>query len=573
MRNDQPPHVGGFAFEGTLMADEQDFSSVLYQVDPFGKIDITKPLRLLPQGTWFRGARKLEVTADRLQEMAKNFKGGQPNFRVGINLDHEENGGKVGDIKDVAYLQDGPKGPGLYATDYDLLPKGMKAVEEDGYDGVSAEVVWTLNNGAKYQDPRTGTEMDNVLVGLALTPQPFFGHDELAIYHTERGEVPVEKFNLDAPGQQYLPYGGASTWDEYDAYKQSAEIADEASDMANVMKMLMNNAMTQASQNGDYKSAATAITNLASGLEKRYSNLGQSKDGEDMRAKFDEPEYFRTFTAEQRRQLAKKGFALPDGSYPIENKQDLQNAIRSIGRTNKPKAQVKRHIIKRARALGATDMLPQDWRTSNMSVMEQIKALFQGDEAQEELADIRKQVEAGELDAESVVNELGDELAEQVLGVELMSVQGEDKMADGPEIETLSVALAETKAKADKLEAELKTERMARRNSELKREADAFKALPIKVETYVEKMGALEAVSQEMADWLREQFAAFDTAMEEAGLLKEIGSEQENEGTDLNTLALAKIKSDFGGDMSKYSEAFTIVGKEHPELAKAYAAA
>lgn len=75
------------------------------------------------------------------------------------------------------------------------------------------------------------------------------------------------------------------------------------------------------------------------------------------------------FSTERRKQLAKKGFALPDGSYPIENIQDLKNAIRAFGRAPEGKrAQVKRHIIKRAKALGATNLLPDDWKKNLMTV-------------------------------------------------------------------------------------------------------------------------------------------------------------------------------------------------------------
>jgi len=71
----------------------------------------------------------------------------------------------------------------------------------------------------------------------------------------------------------------------------------------------------------------------------------------------------RTFTAEERKDAAASGAAMKDGSYPIENTSDLENAIRAFGRAkNKPAA--KRHIIRRAKALGATDKLPADWRGS-----------------------------------------------------------------------------------------------------------------------------------------------------------------------------------------------------------------
>lgn len=68
----------------------------------------------------------------------------------------------------------------------------------------------------------------------------------------------------------------------------------------------------------------------------------------------------REFSAEQRQALADKGHALPDGSFPIVGVGDLRNAIRAFGRAGN-KAKAKRHIIKRARALGRTDLIPEGW--------------------------------------------------------------------------------------------------------------------------------------------------------------------------------------------------------------------
>lgn len=68
-----------------------------------------------------------------------------------------------------------------------------------------------------------------------------------------------------------------------------------------------------------------------------------------------------TFTAEQRRQMARSGVALPDGSFPIRNAGDLGNAVRAFGRTAAGKRrQVANHIKRRARALGLTDRLPTE---------------------------------------------------------------------------------------------------------------------------------------------------------------------------------------------------------------------
>ena len=51
---------------------------------------------------------------------------------------------------------------------------------------------------------------------------------------------------------------------------------------------------------------------------------------------------------------------MPDGSFPIVTVEHLKNAIRAIGRAKDPAA-VKRHICKRARALGALDLVPDGW--------------------------------------------------------------------------------------------------------------------------------------------------------------------------------------------------------------------
>lgn len=64
------------------------------------------------------------------------------------------------------------------------------------------------------------------------------------------------------------------------------------------------------------------------------------------------------FSEEEREALAKKGIALPDGSFPIENVEDLKNAIHAYGRAKDQKAAAK-HIAKRAKALGKSDLIPQ----------------------------------------------------------------------------------------------------------------------------------------------------------------------------------------------------------------------
>jgi len=189
------------------MGDVPEFVSFKIAFTPFERLKDDEPLKLIPEGVFYRGKRKLEITADILKKVAKNFASGLPRFRVPINLDHSQNGGKVGNILDVKYLPDGPKGAGLYVTDYELTEKGRAAIEENGYDGVSAEIIWDINGG-KYQDPETGKTVSNVLVGMALTPKPFFGHKHVAIFSA----VPTEE------SAAFTPYNGAKSFDEYKRY-------------------------------------------------------------------------------------------------------------------------------------------------------------------------------------------------------------------------------------------------------------------------------------------------------------------------------------------------------------------
>ncbi len=67
------------------------------------------------------------------------------------------------------------------------------------------------------------------------------------------------------------------------------------------------------------------------------------------------------FSDEKRAKLAESGAALPDGSFPIENTQDLKNAIQAYGRA-KDKDKAKAHIIARAKSLGDEALLPDDWK-------------------------------------------------------------------------------------------------------------------------------------------------------------------------------------------------------------------
>jgi hypothetical protein len=65
------------------------------------------------------------------------------------------------------------------------------------------------------------------------------------------------------------------------------------------------------------------------------------------------------YSAEERRAAALNGQAMPDGSHVIENSADLARSFLSWAQSGKPEGELKRHILARARAIGAAGMLPE----------------------------------------------------------------------------------------------------------------------------------------------------------------------------------------------------------------------
>lgn len=71
-----------------------------------------------------------------------------------------------------------------------------------------------------------------------------------------------------------------------------------------------------------------------------------------------------------RKKLAKSGKAMPDsegsgGRFPIRNRSDLAKAIKAVGRAKggeEGRRKVRRFIIRRARALNLSNMIPDSWQ-------------------------------------------------------------------------------------------------------------------------------------------------------------------------------------------------------------------
>lgn len=86
-------------------------------------------------------------------------------------------------------------------------------------------------------------------------------------------------------------------------------------------------------------------------------------DSETQMAMYDSSVGKKDYSTSQREAMAEENTAMPDGSFPIANATDLRNAIQSVGRAKDYNA-AKQHIMRRARALGMVDALPEDWKNS-----------------------------------------------------------------------------------------------------------------------------------------------------------------------------------------------------------------
>ena len=89
------------------------------------------------------------------------------------------------------------------------------------------------------------------------------------------------------------------------------------------------------------------------------------EEAEDIEAEAAEIALKRAFDPEERDDMAQKGLAMPDGSFPIKTEDDLRNAISAYGRA-KDKEAAKAHIIKRALDLKREDMIPFSWAPKKM---------------------------------------------------------------------------------------------------------------------------------------------------------------------------------------------------------------
>lgn len=104
---------------------------------------------------------------------------------------------------------------------------------------------------------------------------------------------------------------------------------------------------------------------------------------------------FKYVSASRRRKYAKSGVAMPNGDFPIPDEGHLRSAVGRLGNYNGNKSAAKRHIIKRAKSLGLTNLLPDDWGVGSKTNSKSI-------DTNEDVEDITKSLDVKAIVAEEI---------------------------------------------------------------------------------------------------------------------------------------------------------------------------
>lgn len=265
----------------------------------------------------------------------------------------------------------------------------------------------------------------------------------------------------------------------------------------------------------------------------------------------------REFSADERRELAKKGQALPDGSFPIVNKSDLSNAVQAFGRAG-DQGKAKNHIIKRARALGAVEMLPEDWRVSKSEPNKEEGAmpLTLSEEVRKGLPD----------DVQAYLTDLEAEVAKKDAPPEATTPETVAKRDDLPEdIKKMFSDQAEAIAKAESV---AKAERDLRLNREWQDRIGKFEHLGLD-EGVAKSFKELSDTDSELADTVVKALEGLNEKAEVSALFEEIGKSEEFQGTGEGKLE-SVVKSIQNDEKVSEPEAWDLASQRHPDLYERY---
>lgn len=224
---------------------------------------------------------------------------------------------------------------------------------------------------------------------IAVDPEIFEGHDSYAVEIEGTDGVTYDVYvGLDGQVLGYDEYH--NDFDDADAV--AAEVAlkraysqDERDKMAESGMAMpdgsfpikdeedLRNAIQAYGRAKDKEAAKAHIMDRALALKKedlipenwipkktRDQFAGKSDEADEIEAEIAELALKRAYSDDEREKMAANGMAMPDGSFPIKDEEDLRNAIQAYGRA-KNKDEAKAHIMDRALALKLEDLIPENW--------------------------------------------------------------------------------------------------------------------------------------------------------------------------------------------------------------------
>lgn len=269
---------------------------------------------------------KFTMTPEIIQSFVDNHNNRVYQDQVPIDAEHQSKlSGAIGYYGEMMVIDEGRGGAEANVTWTD---RGKELIASDAFQYFSPEWFDSWN------DPASGKQHNNVLVGGAITTRPFFKDKAMRPLVASEDHYQAGEWGIDDTGDAPVKTLTFSEMQfaEVDLKKEDPEEPDDTDDPNDT-----DDGTPDAKKNSK-KANLDAGDVHVNGLVKTA----------------------RDFTKKERDKDAGSGAALPDGSFPIVSKTDLGNAVQAYGRAS-DKAKAKAHIISRAKDLGATGMLPDSW--------------------------------------------------------------------------------------------------------------------------------------------------------------------------------------------------------------------
>jgi len=214
---------------------------------------------------------------------------------------------------------------------------------------------------------RPGTTPEQIRALRASAPsgdwRPIKGHLELvAVCQVNVPGFPIARSRVASGQVMALVAAGAST-----LARLKNDPLSELSERLNKLEERNPDPVVAAANEAKERFSALKLAAQAENLSARVASAREEDFSavEFMVYGFDDgnpDEELAVITRRVRKRLAKEGKALPDGSFPIRNAVDLKNAIQAYGRAKIGKrGAVKKHIIRRAKALNRERVIPEKW--------------------------------------------------------------------------------------------------------------------------------------------------------------------------------------------------------------------